>query len=75
MPARRPMTKPVQTQMADSGLRYTAKAGGSPFGSGLPTMSCFRCGKHRPAAQLQSQRLLGRVQRVCKPSCAEADPA
>ena len=69
------MTKPVHSQMADNGLRYTAKAGGSPFGTSLPTMSCFRCGRHRPAAQLQSQRLLGRVQRVCKPFCAKAGPA
>jgi hypothetical protein len=47
------MTQPVQTRMADNGLRYTAKAGGSPFAGSLATMSCFRCGKHRSAAHLQ----------------------
>lgn len=63
------MNKPVQTRLAENGLRYAAKEPGSPFGGSTNTMSCFRCGRHRPTAQLQSQRLLGRVQRVCNPSC------
>ena len=64
------MSKPVQTKVADNGLRYTTKAGGSPFAGSATTMSCFRCGKRRPCAQMQGQRFLGRVERVCRPSCA-----
>ena len=66
------MTKPVETKVAVDGLRYSAKAPGSPFGGSTNTMSCFRCGRHRPTTQLQSQRLLGRIQRVCRPSCSGA---
>ena len=63
------MTKPIETKVADNGLRYASKATGSPFAGSGQTMSCFRCGRHRPATQLHGQRFLGRVQRVCKPSC------
>ena len=70
------MTKQIETKVASDGLRYTAKAGGSPYLGGGTTMSCFRCGRHRIPTQLQGQRLLGRSRRVCKPSCAAlATPA
>ena len=65
-----PMTKQIETKVASDGLRYTAKAGGSPYLGGGTTMSCFRCGRHRIPTQLQGQHLLGRSRRVCKPSCA-----
>ena len=64
------MTKQIETKVASDGLRYTAKAGGSPYLGGGTTMSCFRCGRHRIPTQLQGQHLLGRSRRVCKPSCA-----
>lgn len=66
------MTRPVQTRMTDDGLRYAAKVGGSPFAGSATTMSCFLCGTHRQRVQLQGRRLLGRIQQVCKPSCAGA---
>lgn len=63
------MTKDTTTRIKQDGLRYTSKVGGSPFLGRGNTRSCFKCGRHRPADQLHSQRLLGKVQRVCKPSC------
>ncbi|WP_119155509.1 hypothetical protein [Caldimonas tepidiphila] len=65
------MKKPVTTQVRDDGLRYRSKPGGSPFSVGATTRSCFKCGKHRTADQLQSKRLLGKNEMVCKPSCKE----
>jgi hypothetical protein len=59
----------------DDGLRYKRKASGSPFASGtssgmhLASMSCFKCGAHRPRNELQSKRLLGKNQMVCASGC------
>ncbi|WP_232540182.1 hypothetical protein [Azohydromonas aeria] len=63
------MTKDTTTRIKDNGLRYASKVSGSPFSGRGQTRSCFKCGQHRSADQLQSQRLLGRVHMVCKPSC------
>jgi hypothetical protein len=63
------MTKDTTTRIKDDGLRYASKVSGSPFSGRGQTRSCFKCGQHRSADQLQSQRILGRVQMVCKPSC------
>lgn len=62
------------TRLSDDGLRYTSKAPGSIFQthSNVPTRSCFKCGKHRVPSSLMSKRLLGAIQMVCKPSCADA---
>ncbi|MDZ5461407.1 hypothetical protein [Azohydromonas lata] len=62
-------TKDTTTRIKDDGLRYASKVSGSPFSGRGQTRSCFKCGQHRSADQLQSQRILGRVQMVCKPSC------
>ena len=63
----------VKTAIEPDGLRYKSKAPGSPFaGHGAfaaGTMSCFKCGKHRPRTALKSKRLLGRNEMVCFPSC------
>jgi hypothetical protein len=80
MDNRRFMTKDTTTRIKNDGLRYASKVGGSPFLGRGNTRSCFKCGRHRPADQLHSQRLLGKVQRVCKPACeprheGEAAPA
>lgn len=65
----------VQTKVTADGLRYRSKASGSPFGTGgvfsAATMSCFKCGKHRPRAQLKTQRILGKSQVVCDPACGQ----
>ena len=63
------MTKDTTTRINDNGLRYASKVSGSPFSGRGQTRSCFKCGQHRSADQLQGQRLLGRVHMVCKPSC------
>ena len=63
------------TVIQDDGLRYKRKAAGSPFspgGSGglhMATMSCFKCGQHRPRAELATKRLLGKNQLVCAAGC------
>jgi hypothetical protein len=66
----------IATQIDKTGLRYSAKAPGSPFAAkdsfSAATMSCFKCGKHRPRSALMTKRLLGKARFVCSPSCAEA---
>ena len=60
--------------MISSGLRYTEKEGGSPFGlshMGACTMSCFLCGKHRNRPLLKGRSLCGSPQLVCKPNCKD----
>jgi hypothetical protein len=63
----------VKTAIEPDGLRYKSKTPGSPFaGHGAfaaGTMSCFKCGKHRPRAVLKSRRILNRNEMVCSPSC------
>jgi len=67
----------VKTTIEADGLRYRAKAPGSPLAStgvfSAATMSCFLCGKHRPRTSLKSRRLLGKAQFVCSPTCKEVD--
>jgi hypothetical protein len=61
------------TKMAEDGLRYRKKAPGTPFAAagafGHSTMSCFECGKHRPRAELETKKLLGKSHQVCKGGC------
>jgi hypothetical protein len=66
------MAKVISTRLSQDGLRYGAKAPGSPFLGSGNTRSCFLCGKHRQQAQLQSKRVLGRSEMVCAPACATA---
>jgi len=63
------MSKDTYTAMSEDGLRYESKLGGSPFLGSGHTRSCFKCGRHRPPSALQSKRVLGRNEVVCKPSC------
>ena len=45
------MYKYEQNVVSDTGLRYTSKEGGSPFqgmGGAGETLSCIKCGQHRP---------------------------
>jgi hypothetical protein len=57
------------TLIANNGLRYTSKEGGSPFQDSANggTISCYKCGKHKPRSLGIFKRLLG--QRMFK--CAE----
>lgn len=70
--------QPPATVIQNDGLRYKRKAAGSPFSSGgssgmhQTTMSCFKCGTHRPRAELTTKRLLGKNQLVCAAGCNKA---
>ncbi len=67
------MSKDTVTAVREGGLRYSSKVGGSPFLGSGHTRSCFKCGKHRPPSSLQSLRVLGRNEVVCKPNCKTAE--
>jgi hypothetical protein len=55
------------TKIAADGLRYKSKAGGSPFGGSSPisTMSCYKCGLHKPKALGTFKRLLNQSMFMC----------
>ena len=57
--------------MASDGLRYTFKGGGSPFqdSANMGTMSCYRCGLHKPRALGTFTRFLNQRTFVCQ-ACA-----
>lgn len=61
--------------IAEDGLRYKDKKAGTIFPTSAAgignTMSCFKCGNHRGVADLETKRLLGRNERVCKGGCAK----
>ena len=67
----------VKTAIVADGLRYKAKAAGSPFRASSSfsgaTMSCFLCGKHRVRSQMRTRQFLGKSQTVCAPSCKALD--
>jgi hypothetical protein len=46
------MSRDAATKIAKDGLRYKSKEGGSPYGPGgtMGTMSCYKCGLHKPRA-------------------------
>ncbi len=56
----------VKTAIVADGLRYKAKASGSPFRASASfsgaTMSCFLCGKHRVRSQMRTRQFLGKSQ-------------
>ncbi len=67
------MAKVTKTKIEADGLRYTAKAGGSPFLQeshlARATMSCFLCGKHKIRSTMSTRKFLGKPQAICEPSC------
>ena len=72
------MTKPnsKKTMIVADGLRYSAKAGGSPFLQdrhlSQATMSCFLCGTHRVRSTMATRTFIGKSQAICEPSCRVA---
>ncbi len=55
-------------KMDDSGLRYRIKSGGSPYSTANTpgkTMSCFRCGLHKPRQEGSMVQIVGSRQFVC----------
>lgn len=58
----------VTTQIAETGLRYTAKEGGSPFqgmGSNGEVRSCMKCGQHKLRSHGAIHRFLGGLMFFC----------
>jgi hypothetical protein len=58
----------AETKIASDGLRYKAKVGGSPFGTpshANGTMSCYKCGLHKPRALGSFKRLLNQSMFFC----------
>ena len=51
-----------------TGLRYKSKANGSPFGmAGAPggTLSCYKCGQHKPRALGAFKKFVDRRMFIC----------
>ena len=62
------MTIPETNEIADTGLRYKAKAAGSPFaGMGAPgeIRSCMQCGQHMPRNKGAIHRLMHSLMFFC----------
>jgi len=55
------------TKIANDGLRYKSKEGGSTLGgsSTMGSMSCYKCGVHKPQALGTFKRLLGQSMFMC----------
>ncbi len=60
-----------QSQVSESGLRYVHKSAGTRYGHSTTfgTMSCLRCGEHKPRSLLKSTRLAGKLHYVCAGGC------
>lgn len=72
--------EPETSKIDPTGLRYKSKAGGSPFGTngGTGTMSCYKCGLHKPRALGSYRKFLNQQMFVCgdcRPVPTESSPA
>ncbi|OYY18950.1 MAG: hypothetical protein B7Y59_07620 [Burkholderiales bacterium 35-55-47] len=61
------MSADVSTEIKSDGLRYKSKQSGSPFGASnsIGTMSCYKCGIHKPRALGTFKRLLNQSMFMC----------
>ena len=65
----------IKTEVAEGGLRYTAKKAGSIFGAsggktfGGSSMSCFSCGTHKAMSAMVSKKIIGKSRKVCGDGC------
>ena len=61
------MSKDVENQISNDGLRYKSKQGGSPFGGSgnISTMSCYKCGQHKSRALGTFKRVIGQSMFMC----------
>lgn len=58
------------SQIQSDGLRYKNKTTGSPYGPGIGlSLSCIKCGQHRPRSLLSVMRLAGAVHYKCTGGC------
>lgn len=76
-----PLDTPVRSYEPDSilasdGLTYKFKSGGSPFkdSANMSTMSCYRCGLHRPRSMGSFTRLLNQRMFLCQNCSPKALP-
>jgi hypothetical protein len=70
-------TKSGKTSVDESGLRFTSRENGSPFagmGKMGETMSCIKCGMHKPRRQGSQQRFAGSLAFFCH-DCKPPKPA
>ena len=69
------MTKDISpiSQVKADGLRYKSKASGSLFGPcAALSLSCIKCGVHRPRNLLKSFKLAGKVHYSCDDNCCKS---
>ena len=61
------MSNDQVTKIAVDGLRYTSKEGGSPFqdSSNGATLSCYKCGLHKPRSLGEFKHILGQQRFKC----------
>ncbi len=62
------MYKYENSVVSETGLRYTSKERGSPFqgmGGGGETLSCVKCGRHRPRRSGVFKRYLTALMFFC----------
>lgn len=61
------MARDDTTKIAQDGFRYKSKEGGSPYGQSgsVGTMSCYKCGVHKPRRLGTFKRLLGQSMFMC----------
>ena len=64
------------TKISPDGLRYRSRASGSPFAqsSGNASMSCAKCGLHKPRSLGSFRKLAGKSMFVCG-DCVPPKPA
>ncbi len=61
-------TKNGKNEVSSSGLRYTSRENGSPFvgmGKVGETMSCMKCGLHKPRRLGSQRRFAGSLAFFC----------
>ncbi|PQA80771.1 hypothetical protein C5F52_23990 [Limnohabitans sp. TS-CS-82] len=61
-------TKNGKNEVSDSGLRFTSRENGSPFigmGKVGETMSCMKCGLHKPRRLGSQRRFAGALAFFC----------
>jgi hypothetical protein len=71
-------TRQEKTEISSDGLRYKSKKGGSPFeglGRTGDTMSCIKCGVHKPRSNGSFKRILGSSMFVCFDCSPKKEPA
>jgi len=61
------MSKDHESKIAEDGLRYKRKESGSPFPNigSMATISCYKCGLHKPRALGTFKKLINQQMFMC----------